>query len=290
APEFDAATAVLARDLTLPPEQLNSQLTHSGLKAVSEDAYLEALRAATARRAAEEMAHGAATIQDLRTRLLPSLDPSISSSVQLRVLDRVFEHLSALQALKIHARPVAPGLPTLLTATGAIAPVPEFGHAAAWTGFVDYLTSKDGVVRSIPLWIRDGDHIFPQIGFSMALAYLGVDLSAVKIGASSVTVPIPGRGELVIPVRTADTRFGAAGTVMDIPFFGAAGADGWKTMYDYPNHVLSPQHVPVTEVWAECETTRRLASNNRDADEAIYALLHGVLDRAAGDRYRANPP
>jgi hypothetical protein len=105
--------------------------------------------------------------------------------------------------LRRFAKPLLEASPPLLNVDEIyIAPLPEFGAAAAATGFVDYRFSSDGVVRVAPMLLAQGKEIYPQIGLSMACRMLGVTPESIEFTESEVILPCADGRRISIPVHT----------------------------------------------------------------------------------------
>jgi class 3 adenylate cyclase/CHASE2 domain-containing sensor protein len=238
------------------------------------------------------------TFEQLRLMVLPKLDPRITGSPLLRVLDAQYRKADAQLAAAALARPVTAGAGPLLVARSSLPNVGPLIHAAGTTGFVDFVTSPDGAVRDIPLWAEYDGRQYPQMSLSLACLTLGVPLSDVKITPDRVTIPRPagnGGGEIVIPVRSMVSAQISAriGALIDIPFFGNGS---WQSAYDYPRHEAYRQHVSINAVWEACQSRQKIALNDNSIDRAISVLLDDDADYKAslapdkGKAYRQHLP
>ncbi|MGA2230608.1 MAG: CHASE2 domain-containing protein, partial [Tepidisphaeraceae bacterium] len=151
------------------------------------------------------------------------------------------------------------------------ATTPTLTEAARYCGFVDILPSADGVVRSVPLWVRYNNRMMPQAGLALACAFLGVDIQSVRIYPDHLVIPQPSGANVVVPMHGVDSDArGELGLFMDIPWFGGSN---WETMYDYPDHRQSRQHIAINRVWDICEMSRRIADNNQAAANDVEEVL-----------------
>ncbi len=89
-------------------------------------------------------------------------------------------------ALERLGRPV-PGLG--LPHRAVDGPIPRLAQAAAATGFVDYESAGDAVVRTLPLWRRSADRVYPQFGVSLACQLRGVDIGDARISEAETVLP-----------------------------------------------------------------------------------------------------
>lgn len=81
----------------------------------------------------------------------------------------------------------------------ALLPFPALRTAARY-GFVDAPRSPDGVIRRIPLVVRIGDHLYPSFALQTVLAYLHLEIGAVKVALGrEVSFPTP-HGVCRVPI------------------------------------------------------------------------------------------
>src|SRR5206468_3206511 len=108
----------------------------------------------------------------------------------------------------------------------------------------------------------------------MACRMLDADPRQMRVTAGEIVIPRGGGGESDIVIPLAPPRVSTAGVhyaaLMDIPWFG--GRD-WETMYDWPAHRTSKQHLPINYVWDACVVQSKIAENNASADDAICYIL-----------------
>jgi class 3 adenylate cyclase len=100
------------------------------------------------------------------------------------------------------------------------------------------------------------------------MLYLGVRPADLKFDGDSITIPNPGAGVIRIPVRAfhSDALARDIPATMDVPWFGTSH---WETMYDWPAHSATKQHVSMNVVWEPCLIRRKIATNNRTLDKAL---------------------
>jgi class 3 adenylate cyclase len=250
----------------------------------------DALSTAMFRRVKHEIESGKpADVDVLRQILLPK---SIASGIRTNAVQTLEQTVPAvesfLDSLRF-TRPVPAGMPPMLEQDADIPTVATLAKAASYSGFIDFLPSEDGVVRSIPLWVIDRGRMVPQIGLALACAALDVPVSAIKIDPKSVTLPLPDGREIVIPVRMVHSpnRGVDIGMFMDIPWFGGKQ---WETMYDYPAHLTSRQHLPVTSVWDICKIATEIERNNFAAATAAVRLVGETSSREDAQKLAAQLP
>ena len=74
--------------------------------------------------------------------------------------------------------------------------VPSFKGGVKGFGHINFFVDPDGAARSVPLYIRYKEELFPQLGFKAACDYLGLDCSRVVFKKHSIIVD----GKLVLPL------------------------------------------------------------------------------------------
>lgn len=240
------------------------------------------------RRIVRELHANPADESTLRRRLFPTLVPGRADALT-RLITTQYARAASLIELERHAAPILPGHPPLRQLNVVGVPVQAIGRRATITGFVDYPQARDERIRSVPLLIRGGDHIYPQFGFAMACATLGVPLGDVKLTTDSITLPVPGRPPLVIPTRTlgrTDIKFFADATPMsiDVPWFGSSD---WARMYNAPGATGTAQHLAVSVVREACDLEDRIRANNAEADAALQSLYSAMNEEETVRRLRA---
>jgi class 3 adenylate cyclase len=293
-PLYPTLIQVLYENLELECEQAIQHLRDKGhndanLAEQVNAHFFDARREAMFRRIDDATRNAPLTLEQLRAKLLPGTGQEIAGSPLLRLLEAQYLRHQSLRSLSRFQRRIPPNLPRLLGTTEEQTMLAAFGDAAAWTGFVDYVPLSDGVVRSVPLWADYRDTMFPQIGLTLACAMLDIRLEDVKLGADSVILPHPD-GDIVIPVTLTPTRRGNCGMFLAIPWFGT---DQWHTLFDYPNHTISKQHLSLGYIWEACQLRHRLAKNNKSLDDALTFML-SRMDASPGQKratdYTLNPP
>lgn len=296
-PVYDKLVELLEVDPEQPLQQLVDCLKSAGLDTpdLAEEAgrqYPFALREAMFNRVDMALGSGAAddvlTSDALRQKILPAGYASGIKTAADHTLDRVLPQVLAQRDLERFTRPMDFALGSLLSGKAEAASTPTIAQAARYCGFVDYLPLEDGVVRSAPLWIHFRDRILPQEGLALACAYLDVDVRSIRIDAHHIVIPRNGGSDIVIPVHTvnSDDR-GEMGMFMDIPYVGTGD---WTTMYDFPDHRVSRQHLPITRVWDICEVSRRIEENNRLAYSDVEKVLqHSNIDSLHGFQASTQP-
>ena len=93
--------------------------------------------------------------------------------------------------------------------TGAIASRTEFSRSVAGAGFVNAAMEQDGVLRRMPLLIREGERVFPSLALATVLRSrppTGAVLTSTWYGDSCLQVgtqriPLDGRGRLLLRYR-----------------------------------------------------------------------------------------
>jgi class 3 adenylate cyclase/CHASE2 domain-containing sensor protein len=185
--------------------------------------------------------------------------------------------------------PIPRDMPPLLGASSEQATIPQLLGAAKFSGAVDWVREKDGVVRSIPLFINYRGRLMPHMALAASCAALGVRLQDLQLTADSITIPVHDGPPIVVPVRSIKSEtFGKVGMFLEVPWFGNYGPGSWLTMFDAPAHAESRQHVPLSVVWDIRQSVADIDTNNRAADEALFAL-NAAYHSPARDAYLATP-
>ncbi len=87
-----------------------------------------------------------------------------------------------------------------INVTRSVMPIPGFAAAAAGSGYVNSPPDPDGVNRRIPLVMRYGDRIIPNVAFDAALNFLDADRDTLQITPGRhITVETPEK-VIMIPV------------------------------------------------------------------------------------------
>lgn len=227
------------------------------------DGYLSARRVAMFERIQQEMTAAPLDQEALRQKLLPNLGRYVHSPAS-RDFDEQFRRWSSAEAIKKLVGNPASNSIHLDPIPLSIAPLPAIAQAAAATGFVDFRTARDGVLRSMPLLVNFDGHIVPQVGLSLAMLTLGARPQDLQISSSAVSFKCPDGRTISIPIYLDH------GTpVCDIPWFGS---QQWENMYDWPAHQKASQHLSLNVVWGTCETRNNIIKNNAAAADAMNFL------------------
>jgi class 3 adenylate cyclase/CHASE2 domain-containing sensor protein len=278
-----AALNELEGNLELTPAQLAANLQHRGSATARQEPQIASLffplrREAVFARIYDLLNHASSR----RAPQLPVTQPSDAVRELLRpqsaqiamsspltsIISQQFQRAAAINELQ-KLTPLKPsGAPELTVARGSFyAPILPFVQSAKATGFVDFFNK--GAVRNVPLVAEYDGHLYPQIGFALALRTLDIDPGAVRYGTDRITLPRPGGSDIVIPIHSSDAS-NPARCLLQIPWFGSRD---WATMYDPPHHELSKQHIPILKLWQIGELERKLRVNVREADAALLTVL-----------------
>lgn len=293
---FDSAVeAELRADLELSPGQMLDRLEHRGYSRqdaaarLTDAVFLPARRQAAFERIRIEMDSNPLPPEDLFAKLLPNTDLSLSTPLK-RILEEQFSRYQMVQSLRRFALPLPPSIEAPLpTQTNAL-PLARFGNTIHGCGFVDVETGQS-VLRYMPLLVEHDHRLLPQFGFAFACFLAGSDPTKLKIGSDLLTLPTP-NGEISVPVRSQPSALYQRDIplIVDVPWFGGRR---WESMYDWPNHVESRQHLSMSTVWQLCETHERIIRNNAQVDDAVMSLLaeEGMqLDPALARKYQEQIP
>ena len=171
-----------------------------------------------------------------------------------------------------------------MTVEAQLPPIALLSEAAMGAGFVTYLPDSDGVVRSVPMAVYDGQKVIPQLGLMLACAYFGVAPRDLHFTEDSVQIPKPDGKVIVLPVRQeyVDSVNRHVRYLYDVPWFGPV--DSWEYMYD-PQQMQSSQHLPVNAVYRITSYQQEIVTNNQQIDKAISI----VLDDDADYKLKLNP-
>ena len=214
------------------------------------------------------------SFEQLRLDLLPQTAVSVTDSLQLDVLRKQFEKAVSLRTLRRDARLVENNSPPLALGKAHLPPIPILAEASAGSGFVNPIKHVDGVVREAPLWVNHRGWVYPQMGLSLATAFLDVPIQNLQIESNRVIIPKPDGTRINIPThsRYVDHSKRDVSGVIQIPWFGET--DEWETMFDYPEYEdETKQHMSVYQVWQVTELRRKIRNNNIAIHEALEYVL-----------------
>ena len=97
----------------------------------------------------------------------------------------------------------------LWQATGAVASLPEFSRSASGAGFVNAAMEQDGILRRLPVLIRQGEKLYPSLALATVLRSASASaavLSSTWYGDGSLQIgkrriPLDDRGRLLLRYR-----------------------------------------------------------------------------------------
>jgi class 3 adenylate cyclase/CHASE2 domain-containing sensor protein len=230
--------------------------------------YVPLRRAAVAQRVHAEMLkdHPSEAVMLARLGAAGELETSLTRLVH----EAYHEELGVLKLQKFcFDRP--PGTGPFFARPVDLCPLPQFLDAAAGSGCVTYLNllSPDGRLRSLPLLVEVDSRLYPTLGLALACMMKGVDIHQLRVTNEAIEIPST-NGTMSIPIRPENVRtVGKVQGIFQIPFFGG---ENWETMYD-PQRRDSAQHLSIDAVWNIILTSRHIAKNNQDADDAIRSLI-----------------
>ena len=207
--------------------------------------------------------------EELLARILPGVDDAIDSPL-LNAFNGEYARARGVRQFQRFAVPAPHPRPPLFSSTLSEVPVERIGAAAAAGGFVDYLQSEDGKVRSFPLFMEARGKVYPQFGVALACKFLGSNPAAIRMTKEAVIVPRP-QGNLAVPVRTIppqQTLNSWSGRsvplVADVSWFGSGR---WDQMYGPGGHRS------VANVFDVCLLRKKIIQNNRAADDAMGEVM-----------------
>ncbi len=200
---------------------------------------------------------------------------TISDARQLA--KRSYYRVKAMRKLDRFLLPVPPNAPPLMRARvqDLLVTIPILIENAAFSGFVDFPTSADGVVRAVPLVANFRGKLYPHMILATACAYLGVPVSSIQLTEDTLTLPVPNQQPIKIPINLIqDTEYGTVGAFMSIPWFGTKY---WENMYDWPNYKQPVQQDSIKNIWRVQVLQQQVERNRRDSVEAMQGLRVRIL-------------
>lgn len=220
-----------------------------------------------------------------RQVILPHLDVNlIGGSPLLNALSKQFDRAQSMTVLHRYATPLSQMQEPAVKVEPQLPPIAILSDAAMGGGFVTYLPDADGVVRSVPLGVFDGEKVLPQLGLAMTCAYMGVHPRDILFKQHHVEITKPDGTVINLPVhqQQVDKVNRTIHYLYDVPWFGPV--DHWQHMYD-PMRMQTRQHLPLYAVYRIDRYRQSIVINNRQIDKAISM----VLDDDAEDKLKLNP-
>ena len=221
--------------------------------------------------------------EQLTKTVLPGVDTSLDSPLLTAFKDE-YARATAVRQFRRFALPGAASRPKLFESSISEPPVTALGGAACAGGFVDYLQSVDGKVRSGPLFMEADGLIYPQFAVALACRFLGVDPAKIRLTANTAIIPRPG-GDLVVPVRTVPSAEAFdVDEGRDVPMVAGVSWFGnreWVYMYD-PARREKRQHVSIARVWDACLLRQKIDRNNAQAEFAVKAVAQELTGISSG--------
>lgn len=302
-PVYGAVVSLLLREPLLTLDEV-AQRFPADQRAAASEHYLSARREAVRLAVASFLAERDRTLEELTALIesgasLPGMSPPATSpavaaaatrptpqarpadtavladSPIRRLIRDAYAYETARRAL-LGFRAPAPSdvLDQLDNRPPQILPIPDFTRAAASAAFVTYNKGGDGIMRRVPLVMNVDGRAGLSLGAALAVRWLGTDYNDLRLTADALIIPIPGGGERVVPLRKYrfETLPRTTGGVLDLPWFGPAGANTWIAPYDPPDGPIR-HTVSVSELWQSVQLRQRLAANNHSLRTAYLTLL-----------------
>jgi class 3 adenylate cyclase len=214
----------------------------------------------------------------------------IPVSAELDTLAEKAEPTSRPSRLDDFTAPLPQNPPPLLVTDTELPTIRVLNDAIRYSAVVQFMPESDGFVRSVPLFVNYHGRLMPHMALAMTCAYLGVAIQDVKLTRDAVTIPLKEGSRIVIPVRTINSKtYGQVGAFMNMPWFGSAGREGWKTMYDFPAHREFKQHYSLNFVWQIRQNAAKLATAAGELDDAIRAASQVIPPSPALSAFLAKP-
>ncbi len=289
---YQSLVELLSEDLERDVAELEPLLRARGisrgdLKLALKDQFLQAQEQATFTRIESELLRDPGlTLEDVLSRLVPRA-MSADERTNARILvESAYPTVLAILRTREFGAPKPEQLAALI-GNPQQATIPVLANVAAHVGFVDFLSEADGVVRTLPLAADYRGQMLPHMSLAVACAMLGVDPRSIQYHADRIIVRPPNSKPIVIPVRAIwSRRFGEAGLMMDIPWFGSTQ---WEYMYDHPRASQTKQHEPLRNVWRIRELSRSIDANDAKLLDAL-SFLHEAQGSEELERFRKQWP
>lgn len=220
------------------------------------------------------------TLSECRAAILPKLPPHVIESNELTTLRDEYGYVSSVRYLRKLMRPVESSDAGFAKATDPTVPIAGLARSAATTGFVTFDENAyrtDSVLRSIPLWLRDEQNLWPQIALAAGCMYLKVPLDKVRITPDETVLPgatMPDGKVRDVHLKTMERRVGdgwySSGGQILIPW--QSNSRHWQYLFD-PLKLQTKQHLPIGTLIELNDRRRAVAFNDRSADVALLKLM-----------------
>jgi hypothetical protein len=128
------------------------------------------------------------------------------------------------------------------------------------------------------------------MALSMACALLNVNPKDIRCTPDAIILPVPDRQPVVIPSRTENSTLGRVGAIVDVPYFGKSGEDGWRTMYDFPRFEEATAHIKIGQFWAMILREESVKKNNATADMILKEVIAPAIDVPELQQYLLHVP
>lgn len=273
---YTTVAGELAKDIELSDDEARIRVTRQLPQDANLDkhfgkAFLDARREVVYKRVRHELSVDQTLSPDaLRQRLIKRRDASVNSPLS-RLIDEQRERYEAIKQL-LHFGATAPSnQAAFVDARINLPPILSLSKAMSATAFVDFRTSRDGVLRTQPLVLSSEGRLFPQMGLSLALRFLDATPDDLTFTPDDVTLTCPDGRRIVMPVSQSYsvTQRRDVPAIFNIPWFGD---QAWETMYDWPNHRQSAQHLSMNAAYDPIVTHRKIIENNAKVDVAFGTI------------------
>lgn len=244
-----------------------------------------------------------AALAALRPKLLPPSALAFTRGPEADELRQKYRAaMTILDAQDGSSIPVPPEASEFPSTSGPVPPLREISARTADLATVTFDSfDPDGPVRRVPVFIRYRDRLWPSLGLSAALHYLGVPLAQVRVTRDAVEIPIPGGPTHRLPL----TRGTAAGSTtqglylvtwpraLSSKTLPDSQVPGWQWQF-WDTSTQTPAEFPIGRVYEPVRVAETVMDNVRamrlGMDGVLLAGSLNMLDAAQKARWDALAP
>jgi CHASE2 domain-containing sensor protein len=286
------AVDLLASDLELTQGDFAEKLARSDpgftAGASMDNLYLRARRDAMRERIDRELdADGGATEGELLKGILPHTDVSEDPPVY-RLFLQQYAAATAERAVSRFGALMPSITPPPARGSFNVVPMAMFSGVAADCAFANFDIFDTTTVRYMPMFIQQGNRLFPQFGLAIACEMLRADIQRVHFEGSTIVIPCSS-GDIRIPsyILHSNAIGRDVSLIAALPWFGGRN---WETIYDWPAHLVSNRHISMAKIWDICSTEDKIVRNSATIDQAIVNVLNLGVDPELAKKYSAAIP